>query len=289
MPSITDPSDLVDIITENWGMPIEMILDPDILPSMKPEDWPLPLIASLADLSMISKVDENSGTSPEFMRARDTLTELCTRRVEDEGYDADGTVQLMDVELVIERLGGRREKEKKKEKERERTPAPAHTGAQQHRRPGITTRQQPQLSTQDAQNVLARSTASPQDIVAASSRLSVAAGVPTPTPEPRRTASEPRTRPQNNSLETTTRQEQDAQQQQHPRRIAPLPRRVVRAREYRNLKNELEGKMALMEGKVAQMEAKMAHLEVTGIKRKMFEIEDEVEDEEHEAKKVRTE
>jgi len=61
------------------------------------------------------------------------------------------------------------------------------------------------------------------------------------------------------------------------RRIAPLPRRVVRAREYRNLKNELEGKMALMD--------------ITGIKRKMFDIEDEVEDEEEEmaAKKVRTE
>jgi len=283
MSSITDPSDLVDIITENWGMPIEMILDPDILPSMQPENWPLPLLASLADLSMISKVDENSGTSPEFMRARDTLTELCTRRVEDEGYDADGTVQLMDVEVVIERLGGRGEEGKKKEREREHTSTPA---TQQHRRPGITTRQQPQLSTQDAQNVLARSNATPQDIVAASSRLSVAAGVPIPTPEPRRTASEPRTRPQNTSLETTTRQDQ---QQQHPRRIAPLPRRVARAREYRNLKNELEGKMALMEGKVAQMEAKMAHLEVTGLKRKMWEIEDEVEDEEMEAKKVRTE
>jgi hypothetical protein len=95
-------------------MPPNVLFDNEILPSINEDNWSLPLLISLADLSAITKVDKDSVFGHlRFDEARDALT----RRYEDikewmvyegdgygsynEGIDADN------VEIVIEKISGR--------------------------------------------------------------------------------------------------------------------------------------------------------------------------------------
>jgi hypothetical protein len=81
-----DPEYLTALIASDWKMPIEHLFVADILPPGNSEDWPLPLLQSLAHLSTMTARDEAfkpiHKNGPSFTRARELLTELCTARVE---------------------------------------------------------------------------------------------------------------------------------------------------------------------------------------------------------------
>ncbi|KAF1912023.1 hypothetical protein BDU57DRAFT_76786 [Ampelomyces quisqualis] len=107
-----DPIELVDTITGNWHSPPTHVLDATIIPPNDPEFWPHNLLTSLADLSILTAIDLDSSTGFEkFERARDRLTELCTDRQDQagdsHGEQGAGIMQATDVEAVIAELGGR--------------------------------------------------------------------------------------------------------------------------------------------------------------------------------------
>jgi hypothetical protein len=104
---------LVDTITENWSMPPTVLLPTDFLPARNEEEWPLPLLVALADLSAITIADPADPSPLRFQEARDMLVRRCEDRRDHIALIGDGYIgigealNVNDVENVIEAMGGR--------------------------------------------------------------------------------------------------------------------------------------------------------------------------------------
>jgi hypothetical protein len=96
-------------------MPPTVLLPIDFLPSRNEEEWPLPLLAALADLSAITAADAADPSPFRFQDARDMLIRRCEDRrgqiaLIGDGYIGVGeALNVNDVEIVIEAMGGRRD------------------------------------------------------------------------------------------------------------------------------------------------------------------------------------
>jgi hypothetical protein len=96
-------------------MPPTVLLPTDFLPSRNEEEWALPLLAALADLSAITIADPADPSPLRFQEARDMLVRRCEDRRDQIAVIGDGYIgvgealNVNDVEIVIEAMGGRRD------------------------------------------------------------------------------------------------------------------------------------------------------------------------------------
>jgi hypothetical protein len=94
-------------------MPPTVLLPTDFLASKNEEEWPLPLLAALADLSAITRADPADPSPLRFQDARDMLIRRCEDRRDQIALIGDGYIgvgealNVNDVEIVIQTMGGR--------------------------------------------------------------------------------------------------------------------------------------------------------------------------------------
>jgi hypothetical protein len=47
------PNEYVDALALHWGVPVDMLFDEKVLPGGAPEEWPMPVLSALFDLSVL--------------------------------------------------------------------------------------------------------------------------------------------------------------------------------------------------------------------------------------------
>lgn len=144
------PLDIIESMTENFGTRLSTLFDEMVMHDAHPEDWPLPLLVSLHDLSVLL-LEPAMEKVQRLRRARDQIQQLCfvrAERVGDPGSVAEmkaAIMQSMDVESAIGDVVKEDARETKKSKDKQKEAIPrgdpqgsASNGQSMAAHPGLT-------------------------------------------------------------------------------------------------------------------------------------------------------